>query len=47
MPLERTEDHLVRLVECPFCETDLSDTTPSSHLQRCKPFHTAYDGALA
>jgi len=30
---------LVRLVECPFCEGDLSDEKTAAHLESCEAFY--------
>jgi len=34
--------HAVRLVRCPFCEADLSETKPHDHLVDCEAFRAAW-----
>lgn len=38
MTLRRLDANRVRLVECPFCQTDLEGRPPSDHLENCDRF---------
>lgn len=36
---DRGSARSVRLVECPFCEADLRDKRPLTHLEHCEEFY--------